>query len=214
MCRDTTKWSAKKKREANKMVELEDIVNGLEGTCDWRAQKAVEYPHDDRNAKAAEILERLATEVRGMGNSLVFKQLVRAGDELSDDNKYDLLPLSEDISAYDREIGFHSFPSSGEEYLRGILEIYQEHIAKAKAEEAEEVDEAADEEAKEVAHEAATEAADEAAKEAADEAYKEAYDEAYKEAYDEAYKEAYSRHSAEGGGKALLRATRRLRAIA
>jgi hypothetical protein len=123
------------------MVELEDIVNGLESTADWRREKAAQYPHDDRNEKAAEILGRLATEVRGMGDSPVFKELVRAGDELSDLSdecrKYDLCSLIDDLSAYDRNVGFHSWPSSGEEYLRGMLEIYRDHIGKAKDEAAE-----------------------------------------------------------------------------
>lgn len=42
----------------------EQIALAVEGTADWRAQKAEEYPHDTRNARSAEALSNLALRLR------------------------------------------------------------------------------------------------------------------------------------------------------
>ena len=46
------------------MVGIEElIVFDVEGTADWRRQKAEEFQNDHRNTDAAEILDRLAVEL-------------------------------------------------------------------------------------------------------------------------------------------------------
>jgi hypothetical protein len=49
----------------------------LENTASWRRQKAVEHPGDMRNLEAAELLERLAEEVRALRGSSVDQELDR-----------------------------------------------------------------------------------------------------------------------------------------
>jgi hypothetical protein len=51
------------------------LADDLEHTAEWRRQKAEEYPNDDRNIQAAEIMERLAEEIRsrsGLDNHAAF----------------------------------------------------------------------------------------------------------------------------------------------
>lgn len=178
---------------------LQDLIERIESSADWRAQKAEQYPDDNRNLRSSQALTKLAERLSALpGNDenvvayeAVMGRLVDAED--------DLHKVVEHENHYIGRYGFE-YPQNGDPagFLAGLTEQYQEwideaeeRIAEQEREQAyEEAKEAADEAAKEAAHETAKEAAEEAAKEAAEEAYKEAYDEAYKEAYEEAYREA------------------------
>ena len=46
----------------------------VEATADWRRRQAEYFPHDDRNARAAKELERLAVEVDQLEGSSVHEQ--------------------------------------------------------------------------------------------------------------------------------------------
>ncbi len=114
------------------IIGLAEMTENLEGNASWRRDKAAQHPDDTRNTEAAEILERLAIEVGKLGSSPLFHELEKLDEEILaiDD---DTLSLIEDESEYHRAIGFHSFPDSGEEYLKGLVEIYSAHLEKVKA---------------------------------------------------------------------------------
>jgi hypothetical protein len=180
-------------------MHLEHLIESVESSAEWRAEKAAQYPNDKRNRTSAESLSKLAKKLRKLGADNERLQAHEAAEKrLVELDAYGP-DITEHISRYVGRYGF-DYPADGdpEPFLDGLTEHYQEKIGEADEEAAEaereqryeEACEAADEEAKEAADEVAKEAAEEAAKEAADEAYKEAYDEAYKEAYDEAYKDA------------------------
>jgi hypothetical protein len=180
-------------------MHLESLIEHVESSAHWRAQKAEQYPNDKRNERSSRALTELAENLRalpaddkyGGAYEAVMDRLVELKDEL--------LQVIEHESQYIGRYGF-DYPQDGDpvDFLSDLTETYQEwvseaeeHIAEEEREEAyEAAKEAADESAREAAHEAAKEAAEEAAKEAAEEAYKEAYDETYKEVYDETYREA------------------------
>ncbi len=163
---------------------LDHLQDRFGYTAEWRREKAREFPDDERNIRAAELLETLAKTVSSVSPIMARRYVtLHDGDDMA-------LVATETESEMMRLIGFHRFPDTAEEFLRDLVEDVS--CACSLKESAHEVaTEAADEAAKEAAHDAATEAAEEAAREAYDEAYKEAYDEAYREAYEEAHKEAY-----------------------
>ena len=99
--------------------ELEDLIR-------FRTMKAVQYPEDNRNQKAIEVskaLLSLAAETPEQPcEALLAKQLDQwfefsAKSELVPD------PLNDEMSAYWRSIGFHSFPATIEELCTSLSEI-------------------------------------------------------------------------------------------
>jgi hypothetical protein len=99
------------------MYDLELEAQDLEYSAEWRRQKAQQYPEDARrNLEAAQLLEKLAVEIRALDGSEVHRQLSAAIEA----NYDDLLPFSESWSDYKRRIGFWEFPTASE-YLGGML---------------------------------------------------------------------------------------------
>lgn len=58
----------------------------VEATADWRRRQAEYFPHDDRNARAAKELERLAAEVDQLEGSSVHEQIRLATDRLKNED--------------------------------------------------------------------------------------------------------------------------------
>jgi hypothetical protein len=48
----------------------EHLVSDLRGTADWRRRLATEQPADNRNIEAAEILDKLAGEVKNLDDAI------------------------------------------------------------------------------------------------------------------------------------------------
>lgn len=181
------------------MSYLEMLIDNVESSADWRAEKAKQYPDDTRNMRCSEALAKLAERLKALPgkdeNVVAYEAVMNRLGDLDDA----MFNATEHESSYIGRYGF-DYPQDGDaaSFLSDLTEQYQEYVNEAEERVAEEereqayeqAKEAADEAAKEAAHEAAKEAAEEVAKEAAEKAYKEAYDEAYKEAYDEAYREA------------------------
>jgi flagellar biosynthesis/type III secretory pathway protein FliH len=179
-------------------MSIEHLISNIDSSAYWRAEKAKQYPDDNRNSRCSEALSKLVERLSALPaddkHVVAYEAAIERLVELEavDD-------VSGDEAKYIGRYGF-DYPQDGDPiaFLQDLTEAHQNRIKAAEEQHAEEeaevayeaAFEAADEEAKEAADEAAKEAAEEAAKEAAEEAYKEAYDEAYKEAYDEAYKEA------------------------
>jgi len=182
-------------------MHLEQLIEKVESSADWRAGKAEQYPDDNRNLRSSQALTKLAARLKALPKNdprgLAYEEAVERLVEIDCDSE--MLGVIENESQFIGRYGF-DYPQDGDpaSFLEALTEDCQEAIKEAEEKAAEEereeayeeAKETADEEAKEAAHEAAKEAAEEAAKEAAEEAYKEAYEEAYKEAYEEAYREA------------------------
>jgi hypothetical protein len=47
----------------------ECLLSDIENTAEWRREKAVQYPDDERNQQCAESLDRLAAEVRVLADN-------------------------------------------------------------------------------------------------------------------------------------------------
>jgi hypothetical protein len=180
---------------------LEQIIERVESSADWRAEKAEQYPNDARNMRSSQALTKLAEKLKGLpandenvaAYEAVMSRLVESdvGDEM--------LGVIEYESQYIGRYGF-DYAQDGDpaDFLEALTEHCQESVYKAEEQSAEEEREQAyekakqiaSEEAKQVAHEEASQAAKEAAEEAAEEARRKAYAEAYAQAYEEAYREA------------------------
>lgn len=184
-------------------MQLETLIMQVESSAEWRADKAKQYPDDTRNVRCSEALSELAKNLSGLPAGNPHAMAYEAAVERLVDLDADACSrMSEHENRYTGRYGF-DYPADGdpEEFLSDLTGQYQEWIAEAEVEAAEEERErayeaakkVAGEEAKEAAAQAAREVAEKAAKEAAEEAYREAYDETYKEAYEEAYREALLR---------------------
>src|SRR5450759_1572316 len=104
------------------MIDLDLLALELENAASWRFEKSIDWPDDDRNAKAAVLLERLANEVRGLNGSPLHRKLKGV---LEKDVDYSF--ALEEENEYRQQIGFHTFPTSGSAYLESLLVIYENH---------------------------------------------------------------------------------------
>ena len=86
----------------------------VEVTADWRRRQAEYFPHDDRNARAAKELERLAGEVDQLEGSSVHEQIRLATDCLKN---VDWFAMSKSVYAELRSVGFDSTYESGLQFL-------------------------------------------------------------------------------------------------
>jgi hypothetical protein len=86
----------------------------VEATADWRRRQAEYFPHDDRNARAAKELERLAGEVDQLEGSSVHEQIRFATDRLKNE---DCVAVSKSVYAELRSVGFDSTYESGLRFL-------------------------------------------------------------------------------------------------
>ena len=83
----------------------------FEQTADWRRSKAAEYPKDSRNLEAAALLDKLAASVE-----TVAPALLDAYGSLRDDYMD-----SEQHSEMFRQIGFHSWPETAEDFVKACI---------------------------------------------------------------------------------------------
>ncbi|MBS7546286.1 hypothetical protein [Ancylobacter oerskovii] len=79
--------------------------------AEWREQKAIEFPNDDRNATAAEAFRRLASSAKDVPDEVIL-----AAAELYDD-----LPDIEQWNEMCRTVGFGRYPDSAESFLREFI---------------------------------------------------------------------------------------------
>ena len=86
----------------------------VEATADWRRRQAEYFPHDDRNARAAKELERLAVEVDQLEGSSVHEQIRLATDRLKNE---DWFVMSKSVYAELRSVGFDSTYENGLRFL-------------------------------------------------------------------------------------------------
>jgi hypothetical protein len=103
----------------------EMIGYNVQGTAEWRRQKAEEFPDDTRNVTAAEELERLGEQIDAIKEDCaIHKQIVEAHDainRISDGGVY--MDISEDVSSELRSIGFHGTFSTGQKLLEWYRDL-------------------------------------------------------------------------------------------
>jgi hypothetical protein len=91
----------------------------LERVADWRIKKLGENPDDAESARAAELLQKLADELRRMTESPAHKEYQAICGWL---DKFDgVAELSDYAHDYRMRIGVDQFPANGEEYLRVLI---------------------------------------------------------------------------------------------
>lgn len=105
----------------------EMIGHKVEGTADWRRTKAIEFPQDSRNLKAAEGLDRLAEEIEKLEGSPIHMQLIKAQEQLCSAPGGDdvWIEIEETLSAELRSVEFH-YNSTAPEFLQWYLDLLQE----------------------------------------------------------------------------------------
>ncbi|MGA8616427.1 MAG: hypothetical protein WB760_32980 [Xanthobacteraceae bacterium] len=93
---------------------LEQLKTDFEGQAEWRRGKAAEYPGDDRNLKAAELLDRLEGTVDAV------PPLLRKQYEAAFDGP-DVSRAVECHSEALRQVGFQSEPANAAAFISGFL---------------------------------------------------------------------------------------------
>ncbi|MBM4298299.1 MAG: hypothetical protein FJ143_11225 [Deltaproteobacteria bacterium] len=96
-------------KELNYQREL--LKTEFECSADWRRKKAEQYPNDDRNSKAAEILDKLAADVGNVDAATLAAYVALFED----------YPDGEAHSEMLRTIGFDWEPESAIEFVRRFI---------------------------------------------------------------------------------------------
>jgi hypothetical protein len=93
----------------NLVQEAPSYVDGLReslsNTAEWRREKIQQFPDDDRNLKAAVLLEDLAKQIEPLSGGKLDVRLVSAWNAA--ERKGRCGSLSEEESQLLREVGFH-----------------------------------------------------------------------------------------------------------
>jgi hypothetical protein len=91
----------------------------LERTVDWRIKKLGENPDDADSARAAELLQKLADDLRALTRSPAYREYQAICGWL---DEFDgMAELNEYAQDYRTRIGIDKFPADGEEYLRVLI---------------------------------------------------------------------------------------------
>jgi hypothetical protein len=188
------------KRFKSMNEHIDALLTSVDGSAEWRADKAIQYPDDKRNIRSSESLAKLSKRLHDLPYQdpklRTYSELIARGLDAG----VDFARYGEFQNTYIGRYGF-DYPADGDpdsfmdglvEHLTELVEESEKHIKKLEEEEAfAALEEEAGEEVKERSHKAADKAAKEAADAAAKVAAQEAYNETYKETYEETYKEVY-----------------------
>jgi hypothetical protein len=104
---------------------MELIGYQVQGTADWRREKARQFPDDPRNLTAAEELDRLAEQIEQVTSSEpIQQQIADLNDSLDWENMIE--EVNEAVSAELRAIGFHSGYTTSAKFLEWYRDLLQE----------------------------------------------------------------------------------------
>jgi hypothetical protein len=104
---------------------MEMIGYQVQGTAEWRREKARQFPDDARNLEAAEELDELAEQIEQVaGSEQIHEQLAELIPSL--DWEYIAEDVNEAVSAELRAIGFHSSYTTAAEFLNWYRDLLQE----------------------------------------------------------------------------------------
>jgi len=100
------------------MTDLPEALE-LERTADWRIKKLGENPDDAESARAAQLLQQLADDLRALAGSPAYREYQAICGWL---DEFDgMAELAEYAQDYRVRIGIDKFPEGGEEYLRVLI---------------------------------------------------------------------------------------------
>ena|SRR6478672_3998221 len=106
---------------------IEDLATELENTAEWRSEKTEQFPDDPRNAEAADLLMKVAANLRSIDGTPEAKRFEALHDfvfaEGTLDETSDAFRLCERWNEYRSRIGFDHYPDSGKEYLDDLMDI-------------------------------------------------------------------------------------------
>ncbi|WFU26308.1 hypothetical protein QA649_08900 [Bradyrhizobium sp. CB1717] len=96
------------------MPDFESEIISLQCAAEWRRTKAREHPEDARNAKAAALLDRLASDLERSDGAELSLLTQRYEQEEG---------FVEAANSYLSRIGFDHAPANGTEYLRALIAL-------------------------------------------------------------------------------------------
>ena len=100
-------------------IYQESLITAVEGTASWRAEKAVEYPEDTRNAASSRALGELREQLEALpADHPKFRALENAYDKAENDT---LISLSEAESETLKRYGFYGTEEGGVEAFLDML---------------------------------------------------------------------------------------------
>ena len=106
---------------------IEDLATELETTAEWRSEKTEQFPDDPRNAEAADLLMKVAANLRSIDGTPEAKRFEALHDfvfaEGTLDETSDAFRLCERWNEYRSRIGFDHYPDLGKEYLDDLMDI-------------------------------------------------------------------------------------------
>jgi hypothetical protein len=110
---------------------LQDIAEELQNNGNWRRERADQ--DDIRNVHAAAIFDQLSDQVDKIKcDHPLLRKLDAVNGEILRLENVELSGLIEEISEYNRDIGFHRFPEFIADYLKGLIEVHERVLARAK----------------------------------------------------------------------------------
>jgi hypothetical protein len=93
----------------------------LERAAEWRMRKVDADPSDATSRHAAELLERLAEDVRLLRGSPVFREYAAISNWLSESDG--IADFADRANDYRARIGVDHSPEDGEAYLRALIDL-------------------------------------------------------------------------------------------
>jgi hypothetical protein len=112
---------------------MEMVGYQVQGTAEWRREKARQFPGDQRNLIAAEELDELAAQIERVGGSeQIHKQIVEILDSfrrLDDDRSLRAWEdINETVSVELRSVGFHGGYTTATKFLEWYRDFLQEEL--------------------------------------------------------------------------------------
>lgn len=112
-------------------IALELLRDELANSSDWRAERARLYPHDGRNAAAADRLARLHLEVAALlssgtaGGDATVRRFEELHDRAAD---LEVHGAVEEMHAFIGRIGFDHDPRTATQLLSALVDLFHRHI--------------------------------------------------------------------------------------
>ncbi|MFG1203121.1 hypothetical protein V5F29_12100 [Xanthobacter aminoxidans] len=98
---------------------LEELLD-FENTAAWRSMKAEQFPDDQRNVEAAELIGRFAEILQSLNRSSVHERINSAFDKI--EAQGNLHSATEEVGQMMESVCFHWFPETAETALSEIAD--------------------------------------------------------------------------------------------
>jgi hypothetical protein len=104
------------------------LLDRLKSAADWRRHRIAEDPQDSRHKDALRLVEKIAEDVKTLGNSAVVGELEQLEDHMCELLGWELAGIGEEVKEYEHQIGFRSFPQNATEYVDNLIQIYRRFL--------------------------------------------------------------------------------------